>query len=35
MNAFKAKNQFETGFQQPKTGLQNKSVLTSLIVCSR
>ena len=31
MKASKTKNWFETGFQQPKSGLQTKPVLTSLI----
>jgi len=30
MKVSKTENQFKTGFQQPKTGLQKKSVLTSL-----
>ena len=30
MKASKTKNRFETGFEQPKTSLPNRSVLTSL-----
>jgi len=32
MKASKTENQFETGFQQPKTGLPRKSVLKSLVL---
>jgi len=32
MKASKTKNWFDTGFQQPKTGLPKKLVLTSLIL---
>jgi|SRR6218665_2609909 len=31
MKASKTKNWFQTGFQQPKSGLQKRTVLTSLV----
>jgi len=35
MKASKNENRFQTGFQQPKSGLQTKQVLTSLIIIYR
>jgi len=34
MKASKTDDLFETGFQQPKTGLPKKPVLTSLFQCA-
>jgi len=35
MKACKTENWFQTGFQQPKTGLPNNPVLTSLVTSEK